>query len=155
MAVDLYPCDALFVHRDAEGQDAGLRRAEIANALHWAEIRHVPVVPVRMTEAWLLPYETAIRCAAGNPNGAMGLNLPDIRRLEDLPDPKRVLRDALVAASGLNARRRARLRVPERVRLIPMHIDDYSSLDVLPAFQALQEDIRTLVEGLGRQIRSN
>jgi hypothetical protein len=98
MAVDLYPCDALFVHRDAEGQNAGFRRAEIANALRWANIRHIPVVPVRMTEAWLLPYDVAIRNAAGNPNGTMRLNLPNIRRLEDLPDPKNVLHDALIAA---------------------------------------------------------
>jgi hypothetical protein len=34
-ALDLYPCDVLFVHRDAETQPSHLRRAEIANALSW------------------------------------------------------------------------------------------------------------------------
>lgn len=145
-ALDLYPCDVLFVHRDAESQPSDLRRAQIADALRWTLVRHIPVVPVRMMEAWLLIDESAIRSAAGNPNGTENLSLPDIRRLEDIPNPKRVLHDALTTASGLNARRRSRLSVPERVHRIPNYIDDFSRLNVLPAFQTLQEDIRVLVE---------
>ena len=144
-AFDLYPCDVLFVHRDAEGQAPDLRRGEISDALRGSNIRHIPVIPVRMTEAWLLADETAIRSAAGNPNGTEDLNLPDVRRLETLPDPKKVLRDALTRASGLNARRRSRLSVGRRVQLIPNYIDDYSSLQVLSAFRLLQEDIRALI----------
>ena len=147
-ALDLYPCNVIFVHRDAEGQASALRREEIASALRGVSIRHIPVVPVRMTEAWLLADENAIRSAAGNPNGTENLNLPDIRRLEDLPDPKQVLHDALTAASGLNARRRTRLPVRQRVQLIPNYIDDYSCLNVLTAFQTLQQDIRALIENL-------
>jgi hypothetical protein len=146
--LELYPCDVLFVHRDAESQPPNLRREEIANALSDAQIRHIPVVPVRMTEAWLLVDELAIRSAAGNPNGTENLNLPDLRRLEDLPDPKRVLHDALTAASGLNLRRRSQLQVHQRVHLIPNYIDDYSRLNVLPAFQTLQQDIRELIMDL-------
>ncbi len=147
-ALDLYPCEVLFVHRDAEAQPADLRREEIADARRWAGVRHVPVVPVRMTEAWLLADEIAIRSAAGNPNGTQDLDLPEIGRLEELPNPKKVLHDALIQASGLNARRRSRLPVRQRVHLIPNYIDDYSRLNVLPAFRTLQEDIRILVEGL-------
>lgn len=145
-ALDLYPCDVLFVHRDAEAQPSAMRREEIANALQGIVVRHIPVVPVRMMEAWLLADESAIRSAAGNPNGRENLFLPDIRRLEDLPDPKRVLHDALTAASGLGARRRSRFPVHQRVHRIPDYIDDYSPLKVLPAFQTLQQDIRVLIE---------
>jgi hypothetical protein len=42
-----------------------------------------------MTEAWLLADESAIRCAAGNPNGRVNLNLPDLQAIEDLPTPRR------------------------------------------------------------------
>ena len=105
-ALLLYPCDLLFVHRDAEAQPSNSRREEIAHALRFTDVAHIPVVPVRMTEAWLLADETAIRSAAGNPNGMENLNLPELRRLEDLNDPKKVLHDALIVASGLNARRR-------------------------------------------------
>ena len=146
--LELYPCDVLFVHRDAEAQRPDLRREEIANALSRTLARHIPVVPVRMTEAWLLSDETAIRLAAGNPNGTENLNLPDLQRLEDLPDPKRVLHDALMQASGLNARRRSRLPIRQRVHLIPNYIDDYSRLNVLSAFQTLQQDILVLTENL-------
>jgi hypothetical protein len=144
-AFDLYPCDVFFIHRDAEAQAPELRRGEIADALLGSNIRHIPVIPVRMTEAWLLADETAIRSAAGNPNGTEDLNLPDVRRLETLPDPKKVLHDALTAASGLNSRRRARLSVGRLVQFIPNYIDDYSRLLVLSAFQLLQEDIRSFV----------
>jgi hypothetical protein len=145
-ALELYPCDVLFVHRDAEAHPSNLRRGEIAHALHGILVRYIPVVPVRMMEAWLLADESAIRSAAGNPNGTENLNLPDIRRLEDLPYPKRVLHDALTAASGLNARRRSRFPVHQRVHQIPNYIDDFSRLNVLPAFQTLQQDIRVLIE---------
>lgn len=144
--IDLYDCDVLFVHRDAEGQPADLRREQIAEYVVNAPRPHVPVVPVRMTEAWLLIDEAAIRSAAGNPNGTMQLNLPDILRIETLPDPKRVLHDALTEASGLNARRRARLPIHRRVHRIPDYISDYTRLNSLPAFQSLQRDIRALLD---------
>jgi len=148
-ALDLYPCDVLFVHRDAEAQPADLRREEIANALLWAAVHHVAVVPIRMTEAWLLADEAAIRTAAGNPNGTDDLHLPEIRRLEEIPDPKKVLYETLIAACGLNARRRAQLPVRQRVHLIPNYIDDYSRLNALSAFRALQEDIRVAIANFG------
>lgn len=143
--IDLYPCDVLFVHRDAEGQSPQSRRVEIAAALDGTKIAHIPVVPVRMTEAWLLIDESAIRFAAGNPNGTAKLNLPDSKKLEDLPDPKKVLHDAIVAASELNARRRSSLPVHKRVRRVSNYSSDFSKLEALAAFQRLQKDIETFV----------
>jgi hypothetical protein len=148
MAVDLYPCDILFVHRDAEGQDPAQRRDEIATALTTNPITWVPVIPVRMTEAWLLADQRAIRMAAGNPRGTEPLGLPDLNRLEDLPDPKLILYDALKRACGLNARRRARFNPAQRAYLIPSYIEDYSPLQALTAFVRLQDDIRRALEHL-------
>jgi hypothetical protein len=53
MAVKYYPCDILFVHRDAKREPRESRVAEIADAVREAGIGdlNVPVVPVRMTEA--------------------------------------------------------------------------------------------------------
>lgn len=147
LAIELYPCDVLFVHRDAEGQDPALRRAEIAEALGHGPVRHVPVIPVRMTEAWLLGNQPAIRAAAGNPNGTEDLNLPELRRIELIPDPKQVLHEAIRRASGLNVRRRSRLPVSARVHRIPDYIDDFEYLNALPAFRDLQVDIRRLIGG--------
>ncbi len=101
-----------------------------------------------MTEAWLLVDEIAIRWAAGNPRGTEPLNLPSLSRIEDLPDPKRVLFDALNAASGLNTRRRSKLPVHQRAHRIPDYMRGYSCLTALSAFRALQRDIREAVQEL-------
>jgi len=136
----------LFVHRDAEGHPPEDRRTEIAALLRTVQIRAVPVIPIRMTEAWLLFDESAIRSAAGNPNGTQDLGLPRIDRLEDLPDPKTVLHQALTTASGLNARRRGTFPVHQRVHRIADYLDDYSRLDALSAFRSLQEAIRAALD---------
>lgn len=50
-----YPCDLLFVHRDAEIERREVRTEEIRAASEAAPVSMwVRVVPVRMTEAWLL-----------------------------------------------------------------------------------------------------
>src|SRR4051794_15078621 len=72
-ALEAYHCECLFIHRDAEGDLPDCRRQEIQNAIDSLgakmRIAHVCVVPIRMTEAWLLIDESAIRRASGNPNG--------------------------------------------------------------------------------------
>lgn len=64
-ALEAYPCDSLFVHRDAEKDPHGVRRQEIQKAVESLgdklDLPHVCVIPVRMTEAWLLFDEAAIR----------------------------------------------------------------------------------------------
>src|SRR5438552_943332 len=64
-AIDLFdpePCDLLFAHRDAEGESHESRVAEIRDALNQSaiDIPVIPVVPVRMLEAWLLIDEAAL-----------------------------------------------------------------------------------------------
>lgn len=143
-AIKLYPCDVLFVHRDAERMDFDNRVAEICDSLTLDKSAFIPVVPVRMTEAWLLSSEAAIRQAAGNPKGTMPLNLPAPKRWDQLPDPKATLFDALRTASGLNGRRLRQFSPEEarhRVADIP---NDFSDLLQLPAFAALKENILRL-----------
>lgn len=97
------------MHRDAETESIDKREEEIRAALEEsARGKMAPVicvVPVRMQEAWLLIDETALRRAAGNPAGSRPLDMPDVTRLEDLPDPKRTLHDLLRQASELHGRR--------------------------------------------------
>jgi len=142
LALDLYPCDVLFVHRDAERESPEVRREEIRVAAVGTDGSIVPVVPVRMTEAWLLFNESAIRGAAGNPNGRVDLQLPALARVELLPDPKATLHEALRRASELNARRRNRLKPGEAVHRVADLIDDFGVLEAVPSFRLLQEDIR-------------
>jgi len=98
--------DVLVVHRDAEGKKPMERTAEIANAVSALSCAqpHVPIVPVRMTEAWLLTDESTIRTVAGRPSGRQDLKLPPSRNVERINDPKEVLKAALIEASGLSGR---------------------------------------------------
>jgi len=139
LALGLYPCDLLFVHRDAEGAPLAARRAEILGALSDCTEGSAPavcIVPVRMQEAWLLFNETAIRRAAGNPSGNQPLTMPRMRDLEALPDPKTLLHELLRDASGLHGRRRSRFSVQTGARRIVEFAEDFSPLLELPAFQS-------------------
>jgi len=106
-----------------------------------------------MQEAWLLFDEPAIRTAAGNPNGRDHLDLPRLQHLEGLPDPKEVLYELLRTASGLSGRRRKKLPVSQLAQRVSDFIDDFAPLRTLPAFTALEVEIRKTVEirGWARQ----
>ena len=88
--------DLLFIHRDAEHyQDTSAagpqkRYDEISEGIHHSGYDgvYVPIVPVRMTEAWLLGDVSAIRRVAGKPNGQQDLTLPAVRRIEGVADAK-------------------------------------------------------------------
>jgi len=144
-SIELYPCEILFIHRDAEREDRRSRVREIDEALEEITDRALPntirVIPVRMQEAWLLFDELAIRKAAGNPNGTESLSLPVFQRVEQLPDPKRVLYSLLEQASGLTGRRLKGFRHSFYASLIADYIDDFSPLRTLSAFRALESDV--------------
>jgi hypothetical protein len=148
VAYDLYPCDLLFVHRDAERDGHEFRREEIIRALDAAgmDVASVCVVPVRMTETWLLIDEGAIREAAGRPRGRVALNLPQLRRLEEEANPKAALHQALRDASGLRGRRLRDFPVTQRVRRVAELIGDYGALRELSAFRALEQEVRTALD---------
>ncbi|RYZ17702.1 MAG: hypothetical protein EOO70_01175 [Myxococcaceae bacterium] len=150
-AVEQFPCDLLFVHRDAERESPERRRDEIASAVRGIGLAHVVcIVPIRMTEAWLLFDEHAIRRAAGNPNGTVPLHLPPASRFEALPDPKQVLGDALLMASEANGRK---LRQFQRDISMLKHrvaelIEDFTPLRRLSAFQTFERELRAVVDTL-------
>ena len=151
-SIELYPCDLLFVHRDAEGAAFEDRLAEIKTALSESIATSKPaicIVPVRLSEAWLLIDESALRHAAGNPNGNVRLDLPTPDRLEQLPDPKQVLHDVMRRASGLRGRRLASFnRRLHRYRVADW-VDDFSPLYRLSAFQLLSADLKQVVAAHG------
>lgn len=147
VAIELYPCDLLFVHRDAENE-ARITRVEEINKLQASQQFQQPVVcviPIRMQEAWLLIDEGAIRRAAGNPNGKVPLALPKLRELEVLPDPKDVLYGLLEQASELRGRRLRAFRPSQKAYQVSLHLRNFSLLLQLSAFQALEQEVRTSI----------
>ncbi len=148
-SVELYPCDLLFVHRDAESAPIEKREAEILKALEESSVegsvRVVCVVPVRMQEAWLLIDEAALRRAAGNPNGTQPLDMPDVQRLEELTDPKQLIRELLRQASELQGRRLERFNWRSSAHRVAEMIGDFSPLYGLAAFQRLAAEVERVV----------
>lgn len=140
-----YPCDILIVHRDAEAHDPTDRYNEISANRPNGTVATIPIVPVRMTEAWLLISEAAIRIAAGNPRGTIHLSLPRPRRLDLVADPKATLFDLIRIASEETGRKLRTLNVHAARQRIADLIQDYQLLRQLPTFVQFERDLRALL----------
>ncbi|OKI24763.1 DUF4276 family protein [Streptomyces sp. CB03911] len=139
--------DLAVLQRDADRGPDQDRRDEIAAAVRteWPGLAHMPVVPVRMLEAWLLLDEQAIRQVAGNPNGRMDLQLPRPSTVERIPDPKQQLKETLALASGAKGRRLAELqkRFPRnRHRLFEL-LDQEGPVSQVPSWHRFVTDLTT------------
>ena len=128
-----------FVHRDAEGVPLTQRLKEF-EVLEQRSI--VPVVPVRMSEAWILFDGTAISGAVGR--AIHPISVPSVSHLEGMSDPKAHLDDLLLRAAGSPTGRRLksfnRDIVNRRIE-VARRIHDFSPLDSLPAFRAFQNTL--------------
>jgi hypothetical protein len=119
----------VFVHRDAENVSLTARLAEFSDVTR-EDI--VPMVPIRMTEAWLLIDGSAIAKAADRPSAVV--SVPAVNQLESLADPKKELEDRLMQVAGhLTGRRRKRFRASI--------VNDFSPLEQLTGFQRFQSDL--------------
>lgn len=151
LAADLFPCQLLLIHRDAERQDVELRGQEIEDALAELNDRPLPpavkLIPVRMQETWLLIQEQAIREAAGNPHGTVPLNLPKLNKLEGL-DAKQTLHGALLVASELSGRRLRNFSPQARSHQVAEFITDFAPLRKLPSFQLFEADLKQVLQAL-------
>ena len=147
--------DLLVVHRDSENRLAEERVHEISRGVRAADVDWptIPVVPVRMTEAWLLLDEREIRTVAGRPSGTRPLNLPSPRAVESLADPKATLEQALDRASGFAGRRLVKFKrdFGEHRRQLLERLDRSGPVATLEAWkgleQAVEDVVRTLVPG--------
>ena len=156
--IQAYPCQLLFIHRDAEKDSLELRKAEIHAAIsQLCDVPHpiVCVVPVRMMEAWFLFSEEAIRLSAGNDSGVIELCLPKLAAIEDLADPKELLYSLLRTASELKGRRLQKFRPPACVHRLAECIDDFAPLRQLAAFQDAEQQTRTAIELLNTAQKTN
>jgi len=148
-ALEFYPCDILFIHRDAEGEAWEARRNEIRRAVESVpDIRYVGVVPVRMQEAWFLFNERALRYAADNPNGSVRLTLPALNRVEQLPDPKEVLFSLLRQASEYRGRRLKQFRPQHHAYRLGELVQDFSPLRQLEAFRHFESEARVAISSI-------
>ena len=127
----------IFVHRDAETLTLNERLEEFV-AVDRGEV--IPVVPVRMSESWLLFDGTAIANAAGSPSSRVAV--PAIVQIENSAEPKDRLDDLLFGAAGAPRGRRGKIfkrSIAQRRVSVAEYITDYSPLESLPAFRRFQE----------------
>ena len=145
-ALDLYPSDFLFVHRDEEGVGLMARQEEIERS--WpADVQGtalICVIPIRMTEAWLLTNSKPIRLAVGNwnGNGTIPLELPTLKTIEASPNPKAVLFSALKTATMWNARRKESFRPDLYRHRVSELTDDLMPLRKLSSFNHLEAQVK-------------
>lgn len=143
------PLDLVVVHRDADNAGWQARSDEITYAATSLSERPcvIPVIPVRMTEAWLLLNEDDIRFVAGNPRGRSALRLPATNEVERCADPKQLLASVLLEAADVSGRRRERLskRFNQNRRQLLERLDHNGMVSRLPSWQRLVADIDTAV----------
>jgi hypothetical protein len=144
--------DELFVHRDADRSSVQVREQEILQAAASSAGQATPicVIPIRMTEAWLLADPGAIRRAAGNPGGTVQLKLPPIARLETHADPKTLLFDTLACASELGPNRLRRFDRLRARRQVSGFMEDVSVLRQLQSFVHMETQVQRYFEDGGR-----
>lgn len=152
-ALRLFPgTNLLLVHRDSETEQRELRVAEIRSAMERVsppiDTPFVCVIPVRMTETWLLTDEAAIRQAAGNPNGRTPLQIPQVQQLEQDTNPKATLEDNIRLASELTGRRLKKLRFPDTRQRVGQLTRSFNRLRLLSAFAAFENDLRETLRRL-------
>ena len=143
----------LFIHADADGRDGRAAKVErVQPAVERLQGRLGPtrqavaVVPIRMTEAWVLADLDAFRSSIGTTRDARALGLVDVlaHGPDHVPDPKALLRAAITAT---------------RPRSRGVHLGAYlgliaeaTSLDQLrrlEAFRQLEADLEAALRNLG------
>lgn len=130
----------VFVHRDSENRSLEERLVEF-DTTEGSNI--VPVIPVRMSEAWLLVNGPAIARAAGSSSSVV--DIPKVSAIENISNPKRHLDKLLLEAAGNPSGRRRktfkRSMVNRRVS-VASFITDFSSLEDLRAFRSFQQSLQ-------------
>ncbi len=149
-AKEYFPFDILFVHRDAESVEPTMiskRVKEIEDSIEVDCVeKTICIIPVKMMESWLLIDAKAIKKAAGNRNYKEKINLPAIKNIEKIQQPKQQLHDLLKEVSGLKGRNLDRFNVNKAVHLVAENIEDFSQLRNLNAFQSFECQLKKVVD---------
>ncbi|MBF8792230.1 DUF4276 family protein [Pseudomonas monteilii] len=145
--VSHYPsADVIFVHRDADRAGIDERVREIFEAIPNC-IRHhkvIPVVPVTMLETWLLADAEAIKRVAGNRGYRGDLpNVPALRALENVRDPKALLLQTLCEVSGTTGARLTKFkkRFGEMRARLTFDLDPDGPVSDLESYKVFRREI--------------
>jgi hypothetical protein len=144
-----FPFDILFIHRDAESVNPKNYENRINEIKAVLREEHenitVCIVPVKMMENWLLIDKEALKKAAGNRNFKGNIDIPTLRNLEGVNQPKEKLHNLLREISGLKGRNLDKFNVHQAVHLVADYIDDFSTLRNLDSYMAFEDDLKRVM----------
>jgi hypothetical protein len=144
-----FPYDILFIHRDAESTSQKVFEHRINEIKAVLEVEHesitVCIVPVKMMENWLLFDVEALKKAAGNRNFGGIIDIPSLKNLEGINQPKEKLHNLLREISGLKGRNLDKFNVHQAVHLVADYIEDFSKLRNLDSYIAFENDLKRVM----------
>lgn len=148
-----YGISTLCVHTDADDvNDDAVFQHKITPAFEAVENSKqticqvlVPVVPVQMTEAWMLADTTLFKEEIGTEksNNELGIHHPP----EQLTNPKQAIKDAIRIALEHFPRRRRRLNIAELYLPIGQKIN-LKELENVPSYVKFKESVRKALRKL-------
>lgn len=108
----------------------------------------IPLIPVHMTEAWMLADSDALLQATGTPLSASQLNLPDANGAERKARPKEFLEDFLRSSQAHLGRKRDRIDLTDLYALLSDSIS-FERLNLLPSYRQFKADFAVALTDLG------
>ena len=108
----------------------------------------VTIIPVQMTEAWMLADLDLLKEKIGTSKSNRDLGLPNrIKSVENLADPKAVIKEALRVAQLDQPRRRKKLKISQLYSPLSQELS-IEKLMQLPSFRYFMENIRSSLKKL-------
>ena len=109
----------------------------------------VPVIPIRMTESWMLADPAALIAVVGTNTSPTDLSLPgNPSQVERIADPKKKLREVLNIALGGRSHRRRRDRNIGRLYEPLAREINLDRLAGIPAYRKFQTDLTQVLRKL-------
>ncbi len=145
--------DALIVHRDADNRTAdnaleihfepGLQLVQKSKKNVCREL--LPIIPIRMTEAWMMADVEAFLAVVGTNLKAAELEFPpQPRQVQAILDPKHELNMALDKIFTRRRRRRKKAKLGQYYEPLARRIK-LEKLDSVPAFHQFTDDLTNLL----------
>jgi hypothetical protein len=147
--------DALIIHRDADARTADNARViyfepglqMVQNSQENACRELLPIIPIRMTEAWMMADVEAFLAVVGTSLNAAELGFPSQpRQVETILDPKHEL-NLILGQVFTRRRRRKRANLGQYYEPLARYIE-LEKLDGVPAFHQFTGDLTNLLHSL-------
>lgn len=146
----------LCVHADADNRtDTNVINNKILPSFQTVQKSHeklcknlVAIVPVQMTEAWMLADPELLKESIGTNKSIEDLKLQ--RRPQDIADPKQVIKDAIAIAFEDQTRRKRKRNVEIGELYLPIgQTIDFNKLSELSSYQNFRNAVRSAYVSLG------